>query len=238
MLLPLFDNLYEIMPSYLVGMLAVVAAAICGAAIGWDRERLRKPAGLTTMALICSGTAIYTQASLLLISDQGDPARIAAQVVTGIGFLGAGAILRERGEVTGLTTAATIWSVAAVGIVMGSGYIAAGLGLTALILAVLTGLKEVESSLMGRCAMGSVGITFDSDGGKTELALRQVLDQYRMADSACLFEVREGSHTLTVRYCHVHKHHRRFVGDLAAHPAVLAVHQLHTNEHHSHEALS
>ena len=221
---PLLDNLYAVLPSYLVGALAVGVAALCGAAIGWDRERLKKPAGLTTMALICVGAAVYTQASLMMGADADDPARIAAQIVTGIGFLGAGAILRDRGAVTGLTTAATIWAVAAVGIVVGTGYVAGGIGLTALILGILTGVKGIEARVLGPCSMGAIDIDFEPDAGRTALALRRILDDYRIADTAYRFsEGEDGTMCLGVRYCHVHKHHRHFTAELAAHPRVTRV---------------
>ena|SRR5688572_7060409 len=102
------------------------AAAICGAIIGLERELKEKPAGFRTNILICLGSAMYMSAGLLLVHEAGetgtDVARIAAQVVTGIGFLGAGCIIQERGHVRGLTTAATIWVVAAIGIIAGAGF--------------------------------------------------------------------------------------------------------------------
>jgi len=102
------------------------AAVLCGAIIGLEREVKGKPAGFRTNILICLGAAMYMSVGLLLANEGGkaatDPARIAAQVVTGIGFIGAGCIIQERGRVSGLTTAATIWVVAAIGIVSGAGF--------------------------------------------------------------------------------------------------------------------
>jgi len=106
-------------------MVRCAAAAACGAVIGLERELKAKPAGFRTNILICLGAAIYTAAGLLIIgegTDAGDPSRVAAQVVTGIGFLGAGSIIQQRGRVRGLTTAATIWVVAAIGVVAGAGF--------------------------------------------------------------------------------------------------------------------
>jgi putative Mg2+ transporter-C (MgtC) family protein len=100
-------------------------AALCGALVGLERELKRKPAGFRTNILICVGASIYMCAGLLLVNEggmAGDPARIAAQVVTGIGFLGAGAIIQAGGRVTGLTTAATIWVVAGIGLLAGAGF--------------------------------------------------------------------------------------------------------------------
>ena len=124
--LPLFEDwerLRGVVPLFLV---RCGAAAICGGLIGLERELKGKPAGFRTNILICLGSSMYMAVGLLLVNAGGeatsDPARIAAQVVTGIGFLGAGTIIQQRGRVVGLTTAATIWVVAAIGIVAGAGF--------------------------------------------------------------------------------------------------------------------
>jgi putative Mg2+ transporter-C (MgtC) family protein len=119
-------------------VLRLLLAAALGAIIGYQRERAAKPAGLRTHVLICVGAALFTVASLYGFGGAADPARVAAGIVAGIGFLGAGAIIRrERGIVEGLTTAATIWAVAAIGLAAGAGlYIVAGVT-TAVILIVL-----------------------------------------------------------------------------------------------------
>ena len=102
------------------------AAVFCGAVIGLERELKGKPAGFRTNILICLGSAMYMSIGQFLAEDTGDggidSTRIAAQVVTGIGFIGAGCIIQERGRVSGLTSAATIWVVAAIGIIAGAGY--------------------------------------------------------------------------------------------------------------------
>jgi putative Mg2+ transporter-C (MgtC) family protein len=124
------------MPDELVMALRLLLAGVLGAAIGYQRERAGKPAGLRTHMLICVGSALFTVASIYGFG--ADIARVAAGIVTGVGFLGAGAILhREGGIVAGLTTAATIWVSAAIGLTAGAGlYLIAAVG-TALILIVL-----------------------------------------------------------------------------------------------------
>lgn len=100
-------------------------AVLCGAIVGLERELKRKAAGFRTNILICLGASMYMGVGLLVTGATGqpsDPARIAAQVVTGIGFIGAGCIIQERRRITGLTTAATIWVVAAIGIISGAGF--------------------------------------------------------------------------------------------------------------------
>ncbi len=107
-------------------LVRLVLAVVLGGAVGWERERSSKPAGLRTNILICLGAALFTDLSirfggLAIGGAVRDPARIAAQVVTGIGFLGAGTIIQARGTVTGLTTAATLWVVAGIGMSVGGG---------------------------------------------------------------------------------------------------------------------
>ena len=102
-------------------------SALCGAMIGLEREHAEKPAGLRTNMMICLGSTLFTLASIYSwqhiagASPAVDPGRIAAQIVTGVGFLGAGVILSQGGVVTGVTTASTIWLVAAIGMVIGLG---------------------------------------------------------------------------------------------------------------------
>jgi putative Mg2+ transporter-C (MgtC) family protein len=103
----------------LVGRLLLAAAL--GAIVGLERELRNKEAGLRTNILITMGSALFTIMSIELAGPDGDPTRIAAQIVTGIGFLGGGAILRQQGTVLGLTTAATIWMNAAIGVACGGG---------------------------------------------------------------------------------------------------------------------
>lgn len=103
-------------------ILRLLLAVALGAIIGYQRERAGKSAGLRTHILICVGAAVFTVASLYGFGATADPSRIAAGIVAGIGFIGAGAIMRRgEGVVEGLTTAATIWAVAAVGIAAGAG---------------------------------------------------------------------------------------------------------------------
>lgn len=139
----------------LVIALKLVLAILCGGAIGFERELSRKAAGLRTNVLICMGSAL-----LMIVSRHigggapyTDPARLVAQVITGIGFLGAGVILQARGSVTGLTTAATIFVVAAVGIAIGDGMFSVAILSTSLIIIVLVALRRVERFIIRRQRM-------------------------------------------------------------------------------------
>ncbi len=126
------------MPIEVEMVLRLLLATALGAIIGYQRERAGKPAGLRTHILICAGAALFTVASLYGFGAAADPARIAAGIVAGIGFLGAGAIIRRgEGIVAGLTTAATIWAVAAIGLAAGAGLYLVSAVTTVIILIVL-----------------------------------------------------------------------------------------------------
>lgn len=122
--------------------LALVAAL--GGAIGLEREYRQKPAGLRTNMLIALGSALFSILSVELGAAAGSPDRVAAQVVTGIGFLGAGAILRSGENIHGLTTAATIWVNAAIGMAAGLGSYVVAAGAATLTLIVLGILPFIE----------------------------------------------------------------------------------------------
>ena len=124
-------------------LLRLVLAAGLGAAIGLEREWRQKPAGLRTNILIALGAALFTTISLRL-GGSSETDRIAAQVVTGIGFLGAGAIMRSGQSVHGLTTAATIWVNAAVGMAAGAGEFLMATVTTVVTLVVLVLLPPIE----------------------------------------------------------------------------------------------
>lgn len=130
----------------------LLVAIICGGAIGMERELSRKPAGLRTNVLICMGATLFMITSRHISggAPYTDPARLVAQVVAGIGFIGAGVILQSRGSVTGLTTAATIFIVTAVGIAIGDGMFAAAALATGFVIGVLVLLRPLERSVVRR----------------------------------------------------------------------------------------
>lgn len=136
----------------------MLLATLLGGSIGLEREVAGKPAGLRTNILICVGAALFTQLSVDIAQvgfakdgrPFGDTTRITAQIVTGIGFLGAGAIFRGSGTIVGLTTAATIWVVAAIGVAVGAGDYVDALGATGLIMLILIGLRPFERRLAAK----------------------------------------------------------------------------------------
>jgi len=126
-------------------------AVLMGGAIGLERQIAGKPAGLRTNILICLGSTLLMDLSIRIAGADGrvgDPARLAAQVVVGIGFLGAGTIMQSKGTISGLTSAATIWVVAAIGLTIGAGHFVEGLGAGAMVLIVLQVLGNLEHRLV------------------------------------------------------------------------------------------
>ncbi|MBI2664803.1 MgtC/SapB family protein [Candidatus Woesearchaeota archaeon] len=114
----------------------LVLAAVLAGVIGWERENIHRPAGLRTHMLVSVGAALITLVSIDAI-EGGDPGRIAAGIVTGIGFIGAGTIFKDKDHVHGLTTAASVWAVSGLGIAAGVGYYFAAVTATAILLLTL-----------------------------------------------------------------------------------------------------
>ena len=146
----------------------LAAAAGLGAALGLERELNAQPAGFRTHLLVSLGAGLFTVAG----ADLGgaDPARVAAQVVTGIGFLGAGAILREGGSVRGLTTAASLWVTAAVGLACGLGHLGLAAAATAIGLLALVGLKRLERGVFPQRRGRVVELRLDQRGALADIA--------------------------------------------------------------------
>jgi len=128
----------------------LIVATVCGAMVGLEREWAQKPAGLRTNIFICAGSALFTLASILswqFIAGAPatvDPGRISAQIVTGVGFLGAGVILKTGLNVTGITTASTIWFVSGVGMMVGMGFPGFGFSVAFCATLLLFGLGRIE----------------------------------------------------------------------------------------------
>lgn len=127
----------------------LLIATLIGGLIGLERELSGKPAGLRTNILICVGAALLTDLSLRIGGEGADAARLAAQIVSGIGFLGAGTIIQSRGAITGLTSAATLWVVAALGIAVGAGRLVEAVGTSFLVLMILVPLSRAERHIDG-----------------------------------------------------------------------------------------
>jgi putative Mg2+ transporter-C (MgtC) family protein len=141
----MLDNFARALHQLRLELLAqLLLAVVLGGIVGVERELKGKPAGLRTNVLICVGATLFTVLSLHVAEARGDPGRVAAQIIPGVGFIGAGTILHMRGAVTGLTSAATIWVVSAIGMALGLRAYVEALGTTALVMVVLAGLGWIE----------------------------------------------------------------------------------------------
>ncbi|MBD8907386.1 MgtC/SapB family protein [Methylorubrum zatmanii] len=144
----------------------LVLAGLMGSVIGFERERLQWAAGLRTHMLVCVGACLAMLVSAFGFSDMLghkdvvlDPSRVAAQVVSGIGFLGAGTILLRGEVVKGLTTAASLWAVAAIGLAIGGGLYVAAIAATVIVVAILAGVKPIEESWRDRMQSRALHLT-------------------------------------------------------------------------------
>jgi putative Mg2+ transporter-C (MgtC) family protein len=158
-------------PYWEVVLRLALAALLCGA-IGFEREVRDQPAGFRTHILLGLGAALFTlvsaygfepftRAALGSGGLQFDPTRIAAQIVAGVGFLGAGAIIRQGRDVRGLTTAASLWAVSAIGMAAGAGYIFGAAAATVLAMATLNALRRFRSSVISPLRLDSAGLELD-----------------------------------------------------------------------------
>lgn len=126
--------------------LGILCAILSGAIVGIERQILGKPVGIRTSALICLGTYVFTVIGESFTGQGADPSRVVGQIITGIGFLGAGVILTRDGIVLGVTSAAAVWLLAGIGVVIGTGYEATGIKLAVLAVFILVGVDVIENS--------------------------------------------------------------------------------------------
>lgn len=182
-------------------------AIACGGVIGLERELKSKPAGLKTNMLICLGSSLFTTASVMISNANGpsgfagDPSRVAAQIVSGIGFLGGGVIIQARGTVVGLTSAATIWVVAALGVMIGLGYNNIAIFLTAMVVTILVCVSWFEDKVLGRSLTFHTEIIVDDPRGETRNAINALLGEHDLVLES--FDiVNQGDHRtkLGIRY--------------------------------------
>jgi len=155
------ELLHREMASGIVGssLTRLVLAAILGGAIGLEREFKHRAAGLRTNMFICFGAALFTVLSRGLAAEPSDYTRIAAQIIPGIGFIGAGSILHNRGLTTGLTTAATLFVVASVGMAAGGGLYLTAIFATGMVLLALFALGHMEQTFNVKLIMSSYEVT-------------------------------------------------------------------------------
>jgi putative Mg2+ transporter-C (MgtC) family protein len=176
----LIDNWHSLFPYPWGSVSLSILALLCGAWVGTERQRKEKPAGTRTMALIALGSAAFTMVGYAFTSSTGDSGRVAAQIVTGVGFLGGGVLLRGSTNVHGVTTAATIWLVAAMGMAIGAGHAGAGIGLAVLARTVLIFMNRWEYSRFAGATESEVRLVVDPNRGKAKVRLESLLEQFEI----------------------------------------------------------
>lgn len=179
-------------PLWEVVLRLVLASLLCGA-IGFERETRDQPAGFRTHILLGLGAALFTLVSAYGFEPftraalgggglQFDPTRIAAQIVAGVGFLGAGAIIRQGGDVRGLTTAASLWAASAIGMAVGAGYLFGAGAATVLAVATLYALRRFRSSVITPLRLDSAGLELDlKDRGSSPADALQLLRRHNIS---------------------------------------------------------
>ena len=163
-----FEQLIRSAPDFALKFLITV---LCGGALGMERETTGKPAGLRTSIIVCLGSMLFTEMSFRMSEVfGGDATRIAAQIVSGVGFLGAGVILHEKqGGVKGVTTAAMIWLLAALGVLIGAGYVLTGMLITAATVIMILVLRKLEVGIHRRRAREYSFIIHDNEESRERI---------------------------------------------------------------------
>jgi uncharacterized membrane protein YhiD involved in acid resistance len=208
----------------------LMAALFCGGLIGLERELKSKAAGIKTNMLICVGAMLYTAISILMAASEdqigvkGDPTRIAAQIVSGIGFLGGGAILQSKENVMGLTTAATIWLVAAIGVWIGMGQLEVAIAVSMLIVLVLISVTFFENRFLGRKRMFKVVIHLRE---RSDEVTRTALEALLTSNDLSLSDYRENlsgtQPEIRVAYLGRVRDHSKLVLELWKIPGILDI---------------
>ncbi len=223
----LTGSLWGEIPAPWLEIILALGAVLCGAIVGTERERHDKPAGLRTLILVCLGSAVFTMVSFVFTSTTGDSGRVAAQIVTGIGFLGAGAILHSRTSVSGMTTAATVWMTAAIGMTVGAGLPAAGIGLSLIARAVLTSIRRWEIRHLGGMKSSTVEVLFDADCGKTRIRLEQIREEFHANDQPIAYtDAGNGAVRARMDLFLPRRHLHEFLSAVVALPAVREIREL------------
>jgi putative Mg2+ transporter-C (MgtC) family protein len=223
----LWTSWWFLAPAPCVSPVLALVAVACGIIVGNERQRREKPAGLRTLTLVCLGSAVFTMMSFAFTSTTGDSGRVAAQIVTGIGFLGAGVILHGRLVISGMTTAALIWMTAAIGMAVGAGYAIPALVLSLLVDRLLVGIFIYETQWDPDLRNECVVLNFASKNGLTRVRLERVLVNYNVAGVAAEWSQpapEMGRLTLRLRLARIHL--TELLSELVEIPEVSSVEQI------------
>ncbi len=204
---------------------------LCGGLIGLERELKDKPAGLKTNILICLGAALYSSISGMVAvvhadaGHIGDPGRVAAQIVSGIGFLGGGTIIQSRGTVLGLTTAATMWVVAAIGVAIGIGHADMAVVASISVVSVLVGTTWFEDRVLGRSMKFAIELVVDDPQGRVKEAINYALSRNDLRLNDFDLSLQGELSRVSLKYQGHRASHKKFVLDLWGTPGIREVKQ-------------
>ena len=210
-----FFNLLEDTSPYLGDLLAVFCSVFAGLFIGWDREQSGKAAGFRTFALVCLGSTLFTLIGKELATLESET-RIIGQIISGIGFIGAGSVFQEKNKISGLTTAAGIWVCSAIGVIFGLGYLPFGILISLFVIILFRLQKRAERLLFGACEFQDLEITFSNEGNKNQIKVLSAFEgdprlNLRVLDSGSIDLAK-----ITIRSCCNHKIHRSFLSELSS----------------------
>ncbi|MFM6948216.1 MAG: MgtC/SapB family protein [Aquirufa sp.] len=198
-------------------ILYVLLSIAIGAIIGIEREYKSKSAGLRTMILVCTGSCIFTILSIKIGVGSND--RIAANILTGIGFLGAGVIFKENNRVNGITTATTIWIVSALGMSIGSGYIELAFISTFLVIVILTGLIFLQNYIEKLNQVKDYSIEFDTQEMEYE-EVEALIKRNKLKVINQQWTIAKPDYTLKSTLQGSEKSHRLFTKAIMKHPRI------------------
>ncbi len=202
----------------------LLLAAALGCAIGIDREYHHRPSGIRTNVLICFGAAMFTFLSAIIAGDSSpNRGQIASNIVQGIGFLGAGLILHNRDRVSGLTSAATVWAVASIGMACGAGLYFPAVFATVIVLVVLELVRVLEY----RANLKLYSVTYEvrgSDADQLSMAVLKIMDRFNRRMEDCVNQPIGGVQRLSFDVSANRRFHHKLVDALRTAPSIAEVH--------------
>lgn len=208
-----FFNLLTDVSPFFADILAVLGSICAGLAIGWDREQSGKAAGFRTFALVCLGSTLFTLIARELNTSES-VARIVGQIVSGIGFIGAGAVFRDKSKISGLTTAAGIWVCAAIGVIFGLGYLPFGVLISFFVFTLFRLQRKAEQLIFGKCELRTITVLFNEKGNLNSAKIISVLGDHQKLNLRPVSSNETKLSCIELDYCSNHKTHREFLRDL------------------------
>lgn len=211
-------NLFDTLPPVLSYLVCCLGAIFAGTVVGKEREKAQKAAGLRTFAMVALGSCVFTLTTRLVLGEgfYTDGARIPAQIVSGVGFLGAGAVFRSGRIVSGLTTAAGIWATAAVGVVFGLGFFTFGVCVTFMIFILLWMHAFMDRRHYDSLVWSTYHVHVDAQDGKGVILVEEVVREW--GHLVTEIESMDKSKVIwQMKLCPAYRPHQRFLSELASH---------------------